>query len=68
MLKQILALIYSYVDFVEPFVMLLAVILYLVHFFFLDNRTKAPLIAIGTSLIAISLALTLVIIGNRFFM
>lgn len=68
MLKQILGYIYSYVDFIEPFVLVFAAMLYLIHFFFLDKRTKAPLIAFGTALVAMSLALTVAIIGNRFLM
>ena len=68
MLKQLLGILYVYVDTVEPFVMLLAALLYLIHFFFLDRRTKAPLMTISAALVAISAALTVAVIANRFLM
>lgn len=66
MLKQILGLIYAYVDGIEPFVLLFAVALYLLHFFLYGRFRHSRLPNVAASLVAISLALTLVIVANRF--
>lgn len=66
MLKQIFSVLYRYVDVIEPVLLLLAAVLYLVHFFFLDRRTKEPLLAAAFFIIAVSCALTLAIVLNRF--
>ena len=65
-LKTALAVIYLYVDGIEPFVLLFAALLYLVHFFLYDRYRHSRLPCIAISLIAVSAALTLVIVGNRF--
>ena len=64
-LKQMLIGIYAYVDGIEPFVLLFAAILYLVHFFTFPRTRRIYLLG-SVFLIAVSLALSVAIITNRF--
>lgn len=66
MLKQVLGLIHSYISGVEPFVLLFAAGLYVVHFFLYDRFRNSRIPNVAVSLIAVSAALTIVIVANRF--
>lgn len=68
MLKTILAGIYDYVYYIEPIVLLVAVIFYFVHYFRFWNRTKQPLLCVAAVAVAISCALSVAIIANRFLL
>lgn len=68
MLKMILAGIYDYVRYIEPFVLLFAILLYFIHFFKFWRRSKQPLLCVAVFFVAISCALSVAILLNRFMM
>ncbi len=66
MLKGILGIIFTFVNYIEPIVLFAAALIYIVHFFLYDRFPNSRIPRISVSLLAISAALTVVIVANRF--